>query len=78
MYSRWPLSVEVIAVYSSFSRRRNFGYYGYLLIEQLCLNNFRMQENVSPKFTLVIQEVFPNFFPCVYIKMNPMTNLRLH
>ena len=26
-----------------------------------------MLENNSPKFTLVTQEVFPNFFPCVYI-----------
>ena len=27
-----------------------------------------MYENVSPKFSLVIQEVFPYFFPCVYIE----------
>ena len=31
------------------------------------LKHFKIQENDSPKITLVTQEVYPYFLPCVYI-----------
>ena len=33
----------------------------------ILFKQIKIQENDSPKFTLVTQKVFPDFFPCVYI-----------
>ena len=41
----------------------------YKLIEKSLINDFRMYEQFSLKFTLETQEVFPNFFPCVYFEV---------
>ena len=63
---RWPLPAAVIAGYSQFLRRSILDTRDLDKLNNFVNTYLDYRKKISPKYTLVTQEVFPNFFPCMY------------